>query len=273
MVEQQIEALDPALFSFLPSQTSTFDRRALLALHAAVASGSGSFTYLEVGSYLGGSLQAVMRDPRCQRVISIDPRPTLTPDVRSGSYEYEDNSTERMLALLSDLPNVDMSKLTTLEAGTDTLRPSDVPERPTYCFIDGEHTDEAALRDARFCAEVLDGFGVIAFHDYYLVAGGIRAFLRERWPDISFALAFSGPIRSGDPGGVFAVELGTAHLLRSTFIDRAIDSSWHNLAWKAGSRVRSTPAALLGIWAALPVADRWIARVRGIGRSHGSGRF
>jgi hypothetical protein len=59
---ERIAGLEPELFSFLEAQTNEWDRRALLALHAAAAEICGQFAYLEIGSYLGGSLQAVMRD-------------------------------------------------------------------------------------------------------------------------------------------------------------------------------------------------------------------
>src|SRR5690242_8325796 len=115
-VAEQINSFDSELFSFLEAQTLGEDRRALLALHAAAADTCGSFAYLEIGSYLGGSLQALMRDPRCRTVISIDPRRVATPDVRGCPSDYKDNTTEHMLELLRGLPAVDMDKLTTVEA-------------------------------------------------------------------------------------------------------------------------------------------------------------
>src|SRR5436305_1253487 len=76
---RRIEALDEELFSPIASLTN-WDRRTLLALHAAVAARCATFSYLEIGSYLGGSLQVVMRDPRCATVMSIDPRLSVVPD-------------------------------------------------------------------------------------------------------------------------------------------------------------------------------------------------
>jgi hypothetical protein len=54
-----------------------------------------------------------------------------------------------MLELLSDISDADIGKLSTYDCGTDSLKVSDLPVRPDYCFIDGEHTKEAALQDAR----------------------------------------------------------------------------------------------------------------------------
>lgn len=258
---QQIVDLDPELFSFLEAQTLPGDRQALLALHAAAADICGSFAYLEIGSYLGGSLQALMRDTRCSEVMSIDTRTTSTPDAR-GDWTYERNTTERMRELLGQLPAVDMDKLTTFDGATDTLRPADLPSRPTYCFVDGEHTHDAVLRDAHFCAEALGGVGVIAFHDYALIGSAIRTFLRENWTEIGFALAFKRPRHPEGGGGVFALELGGAKLLRHRSIERAVASSWHSIAWTAASRFRRSPVPLFKAWAMMPAVDSFVATAR-----------
>src|SRR4051795_12776182 len=97
----RVDRLDDDLFSAIESQTTDRDRRSLLALHSAVASNRPSFSYLEVGSYLGGSLQALIRDRRCAHVMSVDTRTREAPDKRSRMWSYEDNSTTRMLERLS----------------------------------------------------------------------------------------------------------------------------------------------------------------------------
>ncbi len=183
MISDRIAALDTDLFKRIESQTSTDDKKALLAIHDAVAKHTTSFRYLEIGSHLGGSLQAVIADPRCTSVISIDPRPEWQPDDRPEleGWEYAGNSTERMLELLRAVPDSDLSKLETIEAGTDTIPPGRIP-RPDFCFIDGEHTNRAALRDARFCRTVMQGAGVIAFHDFHIIEKAVLAFLRETPP-------------------------------------------------------------------------------------------
>lgn len=68
-----------ALFDHIPSQTTTNAKHALLASQEANrARIDGSFVYLEIleiGSHLGGSLQALVADPARAKIISIDPRP------------------------------------------------------------------------------------------------------------------------------------------------------------------------------------------------------
>lgn len=259
-LEQEIERLDPLLFSFIESQTTDQDKQALLALHGAVAAKRPFFSYLEIGSYLGGSLQVAMRDPRCECVISIDTRPSDPPDNRGGSWHYDDNSTAHMRTLLNGLPGVDMSKLTTFECGTDALTVEELPSRPSICFIDGEHTDAVALRDARFCAEATGGTGILAFHDYEMIKPAILAFLREAWSTIRGAVALTSPVAAG--GGVFAIELGDWGLLRSPIVDRAVGSRWHSFAWNVACRSRRSSVPLVLIWQAIPVIDEAVAAIR-----------
>ena len=118
------------MFDRILAQTDEWDKQALLALHDASAHEFGSFGYLEIGSYLGGSLQAVVRDPRCTKLMSIDPRPATAADNRTGTWSYPDNTTAHMLELLGDLPGADVSKVDTFEVGTDALTVDALPSRP-----------------------------------------------------------------------------------------------------------------------------------------------
>ena len=251
---RRIAALDLTLFDELPGP-GLWDRRALLALHAAVAARRAPFGYLEIGSYLGGSLQVLMRDPRCARVLSVDPRPDFVPDVRGGSCDYPDNSTQHMRELLATVPGADVSKLVTFECDSSELTLSQLgPEAPALSFVDGEHTDAAVLRDGRFCAEALRGRGVVAFHDRELVRDGLMALLSELWPEISAVVGF------GDT--VLAVELGDDGVLGDRLIPAAVGSRWHLALWRMTSRARS-PRGLQAAWRAMPSLDRAAARLRG----------
>jgi hypothetical protein len=250
----RIDMLDTSLFDALPDELTEWDRRALLGLHAAVAAKWLSFTYLEIGSYLGGSLQIMIRDPRCEAIVSVDPRFEVVPDKRVPYWSYEGNSTANMMQRLSTVDDAAMHKLHTLEVGSESVRQAELPVRPDFCFIDGEHTDEAVLRDAELCMSAIDGDGVIAFHDYPLVEPGIRSFLRAHWRDISMALAFTGL--------VFAVEVGNRGALRSEVVQSAISSRWHSVAWRTANVWRASPLPLFWVWQAMPRADALIALVR-----------
>lgn len=180
-VVDRIQALDVTLFDHAPALSTVEDQRSLLAVHEAVAEASGGdFSYLEIGSYLGGTLQPYVVDERCRSIVSIDPRPSVVADDRPEleASEYRENTTAHMLELLGAIPSADLTKVKTIEASTTDLAPGEFA-RPDFCFIDGEHTRAAALRDARFCRAVLQQAGVIAFHDFHIVEPGIEQFIRE----------------------------------------------------------------------------------------------
>lgn len=203
---EQIDSLDVSLLAAIPSETSNEDKRSLLAVHLACRRNLSRFRWLEIGSHLGGSLQALIRDPRCTGIDSIDLRPEQLPDERIATIAYPENSTARMRGLLSDLSDSDMAKLRTHEAQTRQLDPEDF-ERPDVCFIDAEHTDEACRRDAEFCRAVLRNEGVILFHDIGIVYRAVA--------DFAQSLAADGTVHrlAYLPDVMFAIELGGENLL------------------------------------------------------------
>lgn len=195
------------MFDYIQSQTTLNDKRALLALQAANRRRTGErFVYLEIGSHLGGSLQPLVVDPACAQIYSIDPRPKSWADERGLNRAFADNSSAKMLELLAKIPNADTSKVKTFEEDTESLNPKLVSSEPDYCFIDGEHTDAAALRDAQFCLEVMNANGCIAFHDANIVYKGIDSFLKEL---IARGRQFRPYIL---PDSVFLVELGNCEI-------------------------------------------------------------
>jgi hypothetical protein len=119
-----------------------------------------------------------------------------------------------MLDLLDEVPGADLSKLRTYEVGTDVLSAAQLPGAPAMCLIDGEHTREAALRDARFCLEALGGSGVIAFHDSNVIQPAIDDFVRTLGdrPHAAFQL----------PDSVAVVQVGADDLPDSPFVRRAL---------------------------------------------------
>lgn len=178
-IHSRIDQLDLTLFSAIAGQTSDDDRRSLLALQSAYRQWKGRFTILEIGSYEGGSLQAYVADPACEHIISIDPRPAVVLDQRGSTWDYSRVSAEDMLKRLAAVPDADVRKVRAITAGTDTLRAADLVTRPDFCFLDGEHTDAAVLRDARFCLEASAPDCAMVFHDANIVYNGLRTLLDE----------------------------------------------------------------------------------------------
>jgi hypothetical protein len=208
-VAPRIDALDITLFDCIETQLNNSDKRSLLALESGFRQAYGRFRYVEIGSHLGGSLQSVIRDPACTEIVSIDPRPELQSDARKGSSRYPGNSTERMLELLAAIPAANIEKLVALEATTAEIDPVAYRGEQTLCFVDGEHTDDAALQDARFCRRVLGSAGVVAFHDTSTVYRGLDSFIAELRRDGEEFTAYLLP------HSIFAIELGPSRVLEA----------------------------------------------------------
>lgn len=168
----RLAALDISLFDKIPGQTTDNDRRSLLSLQLAVRTLRPGYSYLEIGSYLGGSIQPHLLDHECSRIVSVDKRPLVQPDARGYDWVYQNNSTARMLELLKEV-SPDISKIETFDGDTSEIKPEQVGEKVDVCFIDGEHTDHAAFRDFRFCLDVLRDNGAIVFHDSQITYNGI----------------------------------------------------------------------------------------------------
>jgi hypothetical protein len=169
--------LDGSVFRWIESQTTETDRQALLSIQDALCA-RGPYRYLEVGSHIGGSLQPHIIDPRCLGIYSIDPRPLEQPDERwTFTYKYEGNSTERMLALLAQIPGANLGKLQTFESASWELPAASIPPVVGFAFIDGEHTNAAVLRDFHAVRRFMAPDSVLAFHDCFVIP---HALLRIR---------------------------------------------------------------------------------------------
>jgi predicted O-methyltransferase YrrM len=173
--ERAIADLDLKLFSKIDSQSTEHDKQSFLAIQHAVRGLRPGYKYLEIGSYLGGSIQPHLLDDQCSRIYSIDKRPEKQPDERGFDYTYLNNSTERMLEKLRTVAADKMGKIVTIDGDTRSIRPNEIPEDIDLCFIDGEHTDGAVLADFKFCLDVLAPDGCIAFHDAQITYNGIAS--------------------------------------------------------------------------------------------------
>jgi hypothetical protein len=211
-IARRIDELDLRLQEQIPaSGTSMADRRSLLAVHAAIAS-RGDFTYLEAGSrHSGTRLQSFLADARCRRVVCV-----------------EDAASTALAARFSALPEGDLAKLTTADAARTDVDPAALGA--DLCFVDGDPTDEAALRHARFCRQAIRGRGVIVFHDRTLVSRAIRRFLGELGRYRAYPLA----------NELFVVEVDVPTLLS----DARVRAQVPRRLWLAVDRVRAVRLAL-----------------------------
>jgi hypothetical protein len=208
-IDQRIAALDPGLFAAIYSQSSEADKQSLLAAQHAVRTAFGDFSYLEIGSHLGGSLQPYVADPRCRRIYSIDKRPEAVPDNRGIAIPYPENSTARMLENLGPLAPGSLDRIVCFDADAQRVPAAAISEAPHLCFIDGEHTDTAVWNDFQFCLQVARPDAVITFHDAALVALGLHRIERDL---ATRGIRFEGLKLQGE---VYAIGLGRTAALQN----------------------------------------------------------
>lgn len=232
--EQRIGALDSGLFDLIPTQPTAKDRRSWLAVQRAVRTAHESFVYLEIGSYLGGSLQQYAQDPRCRRIFSIDNR---TRDAR-----HAENSEQLMIDNLRGVFPAGVDKLVCFSVAASRVPVGEIDEAPDICFIDGEHTDGAVFGDFVFCLGVCAPDAAIVFHDAGITRPGIRSCLRllrrDGRPFVAYKL----------PGETFVVALwgspvGSDPLIR----ELAVAVNGERWLWTCGVSRRArrwTPVAL-----------------------------
>jgi hypothetical protein len=168
-LEIRLENQDLTLFEKISSQTTDNDKRSLLACQFAVRNLKPGYVYLEIGSYLGGSIQPHLIDDKCSKIISIDKRPAVQPDERGLDYYYRNNSTQRMLENLRQVSQTDLTKIDTIDGTSSQIPPQKIETKPHLCFIDGEHTDQATWEDFLFCLQVIQSDGAIIFHDSAII--------------------------------------------------------------------------------------------------------
>lgn len=210
--EHRVRALDPSLFAAIDSQSNDGDKRSWLALQRTVRSSSESYTYLEIGSHLGGSIQPHLLDPRCRRIYSIDNRPVVPPDDRGQEFRYEGNSTARMLSNLRALDPDQVSKVVCFESDARDVDVSRLSDRPDLFFIDGEHTRSAVLSDFDFCFRVSSPKAIICFHDDWIIYPALARILRNLRQQGTRFIAFKLQ------GSTFAIALGSAAIPEDDFL-------------------------------------------------------
>ena len=75
----------------------------------------------------------------------------------------------RMLDLLGEIDAGSVSKIVCFEDSACNIDPAKFDPRPTIAFIDGEHTNLAALSDFEACLRVIADGGVVLMHDAWII--------------------------------------------------------------------------------------------------------
>ena len=205
-LETALRNQDISIFAPIDAQLTDADKRSLLAVQWALRNLYTGYTYLEIGSHLGGSLQPYVLDPHCSRIISIDARPAAVADDRVDAVPYPANSTEHMLRLLRNVAGEEVGKITTIDADASAVDLTKLPSPPHLCFIDGEHTERAAFADYTFCRKALRKDGVVVFHDANIVFPALDMIVND-------VKRKGESIRSYVlPSTVFVIEFGDARI-------------------------------------------------------------
>ena len=200
--EQSLRSLDIRLFSKINSQTTANDKRSLLACQTAARELLDTYTYLEIGSYMGGSLQPYVLDDRCGKIISIDKRPHVAQDARGVDQVYENNSSLAMIENLKTISSTAVEKIDCIDGDVTEIDAASVPAMPQLCFVDGEHTDRAAWNDFNFCFRVMSPNGAVVFHDSMIVYNSLSRIVQHLENEGTVFNAYNLP------DAVFVIEIG-----------------------------------------------------------------
>jgi hypothetical protein len=158
----------------IESQSSDRDKAFLLSAKRLIGDVAPGYDYLEIGSFLGGSLAPFLGDPACASILSIDERGKTLPDERGALFDYTGITTQSMLDRLHQA-GLATTKLTTYDGSIDTMV---LPERRfDLAFIDGEHTDQACFRDFLWALPMMKPDSAVLFHDSSLIYKAIRLIL------------------------------------------------------------------------------------------------
>jgi hypothetical protein len=198
---------------FFPiASQSTPDDKLFLLGAMRLARNAGRYSYMEIGSFLGGSLAPFLMDSLCEAVLSIDDRGRIQPDERGISYDYSRFTTQSMLNELARC-HIPTEKLTTFDGSIDALTDG---SRASFdiAFIDGEHTDEACFRDFLWTIPLVKSDSMVIFHDSTLIYKALKLIAvylnKQQIPYLFFKKANSemsallfGAYRNSDPAQYF----------------------------------------------------------------------
>jgi hypothetical protein len=162
------------LQNFFPieSQTSDSDKHFILASRLLVTEVRSSYSYFEIGSYLGGSLTPFLMDDRCTALLSVDERERQQPDERGLKFDYAGITHQTMIDELKSC-GFDTYKLQTFDGSIDAYRPIN-EQAFDIAFIDGEHTDFACFRDFLWTLPLMRPDAIVMFHDSTIIYKSLR---------------------------------------------------------------------------------------------------
>tara|TARA_Y100001970_G_scaffold270362_1_gene364162 strand:- start:12213 stop:13010 length:798 start_codon:yes stop_codon:yes gene_type:complete len=150
----------------ISSQTSNIDKYILLKTIDLIKKNTKKkFKYLEIGSFLGGSLTPFLLENQCGEVISIDRRRQRLDDERNEIWSYENVSEKDMLNKLKSF-KIKTNKLKTFDGDVSEFK---TKQKFDLVFIDGIHTDKNTFSDFINSYDKLKTNSIVLFHDSSII--------------------------------------------------------------------------------------------------------
>jgi hypothetical protein len=184
-----VDKVDIGIFR-IPTAASENDRRSFLQIQGCVR--VKPYSYIEVGSELGGTLLPHLADPRCTAVFSVDLRVSSQSDERAQTFYYPTDGEAAMIAALTKSVGESLlRKLKTFRCDVSQLSPSDIPSKASLVLIDAEHTNASCFSDAVSAFRFLKRHAIISFHDANLITDAIQNFeTMLRFMGLTFSTVF-----------------------------------------------------------------------------------
>jgi len=155
----------------ISSQTSNSDKKVIINIINLIKKNKKKkFNYLEIGSFLGGSLTPFLMENKCKFIMSIDKRNQKQNDERSEEWSYENVSEQDMLNKLKQY-NLNVNKLKTFNGDIKDFKTT---TKFDLAFIDGIHTDINTFSDFLHTLKKINKDSIILFHDSSIIYKSIN---------------------------------------------------------------------------------------------------
>tara|TARA_Y100000768_G_C23894385_1_gene641793 strand:+ start:281 stop:1069 length:789 start_codon:yes stop_codon:yes gene_type:complete len=147
------------------SQTSDADKLILLKIIKFVKKIKKNFNYIEIGSFLGGSLTPFLMETSCKSIVSIDKRNQKQDDERNEEWSYENINEKDMINGLKK-HGLNTSKLKTFNGDIKNFK---TKKKFDLSFIDGIHTDINTFSDFLNVLNLSTRDSIVLFHDSSII--------------------------------------------------------------------------------------------------------
>ena len=149
----------------ISSQTSDTDKLILLKIIIFLKRIKKKFNYLEIGSFLGGSLTPFLMETSCKSIVSVDKRNQKQDDERNEEWSYKNIYEKDMINGLKK-HGLNTSKLKTFNGDIKNFKTN---KKFDLSFIDGIHTDTNTFSDFLNVLNLSTRDSIVLFHDSSII--------------------------------------------------------------------------------------------------------